>query len=239
MDLNLLSVSSEIEKAFKSLIKSGRPDITDEENNSLIESLYVDLFQNDYILRQVLDDNHTLLKGRRGTGKSTIFLRAEQEIQKNKSLFAIYINLQTCYEEVKSANSDEENLALTKYLTYKNFLTEILKSIQKRFSSKFSSDKEFDELFNAIEEGKYIDKDFQRSIDMTSTQSQENKKDIGGKLGLTNASLNAGGGTVERNESILSTKVTELRIFSIHEILKRIIDITNKRGIKKNILIFR
>lgn len=233
MDLSLLSVTSEIEKAFKSLIKSGRPDITDDENNSLIESLYVDLFNNDYILRQVLDDNHTLLKGRRGTGKSTIFLRAEQEIQKNKKQFAIYINLQTCYEEVKSANSDEENLALTKYLTYKNFLTEILKSVQKRFSSKFSSDKEFEELFNAIEEGKYIDKDFQRSIDVTSTQSQENKSDIGVKLGLNNATLNVGQGSIDKNESTASTKVTELRIFSIHEILKRIKEIANKRGISK------
>ncbi|WML40752.1 hypothetical protein RCG19_03410 [Neobacillus sp. OS1-2] len=233
MNLTLLSVANEIEKAFKSLIKSGRPDITDDENNSLIESLYVDLFDNEYILRQVLDDNHTLLKGRRGTGKSTIFLRAEQEIQKNKAKFAIYINLQTCYEEVKSANSDEENLALTKYLTYKNFLTEILKSIQKRFSSKFSSDKEFEELFKAIEEGKYIDKDFQRSIDVTSTQSQENKSDIGGKLGLNNATLNVGLGSVDKNESTVSTKVTELRIFSIHEILKRIKEIANKRGISK------
>ena len=93
------------------------------------------LFENDYILRQVLDDNHTLLKGRRGTGKSTIFLRAENEIQKTKSKFAIYINLQTCYEEIKSANSEVENDALTKYITYKNFLTEILKSIQKKLSS--------------------------------------------------------------------------------------------------------
>ncbi|MGW5886763.1 hypothetical protein [Priestia megaterium] len=233
MELSLLSVASEIEKAFKSLIKSGRPDITDDENNSLIESLYIDLFDNDYVLRQVLDDNHTLLKGRRGTGKSTIFLRAEQEIQKNKKLFAVYINLQTCYEEVKSANSEEENLALTKYLTYKNFLTEILKSVQKRFSSKFSSDKEFEELFKAIEDGKYIDKDFQRSIDVTSTHSQENKSDIGGKLGLKDVALNAGLGSVDKNESTASTKVTELRIFSIHEILKRIKEIANKRGISK------
>ncbi|MEC2113432.1 hypothetical protein P9F85_19690 [Bacillus stercoris] len=233
MDQELLSVASEIEKAFKSLIKSGRPDITDDENNSLIESLYVDLFDNDYILKQVLDDNHTLLKGRRGTGKSTIFLRAEQELQKSKKMFAIYINLQTCYEEVKSANSDEENLALTKYLTYKNFLTEILKSIQKRFSSKFSSDKEFEDLFKAIEEGKYIDKDFQRSIDVTSIQSQEHKKDIGGKLSLKDVTINAAHNSVDKNESTVSTKVTELRIFSIHEILKRIKEIAHKRGISK------
>lgn len=72
-ELTILSVSKRIEDAFKSMIKSGRPDVTDEQNNSLIPDIYVDLYENDYVLRQVVDDNHTLLKGRKGTGKSTIF----------------------------------------------------------------------------------------------------------------------------------------------------------------------
>jgi len=231
--LTLLACSEQIERAFKSLIKSGRPDINDEDNNSLIPRLYVDLYENDYFLKQVLDDNHTLLRGRKGTGKSTIFLRAEAELEKNKSNLAIYINLQTCYEEIKSSNSDSENDALTRYFTYKNFLTEILKSIQKRFSSKIAKDQDFDNLFNAIEEGQYIDKDFQRSIEITSSNSFENKASIKGTINLKNPSVTADLSETQKNDVKLSTKVNELRIFSIHEILKKITEIVRKYQINR------
>jgi predicted AAA+ superfamily ATPase len=93
--LSLIALKGNIEQAFKSLIKSGRPDIRDEQNNDLIPQLYVDLYDDNYILRQVLDDNHVVLKGRKGTGKSTIFLQAENEIKKYKDKICVYINLQS------------------------------------------------------------------------------------------------------------------------------------------------
>ena len=86
-DLNLLACRDKIEEAFKSLIQSGRPDIRDEENNDLIPKLYVDLFENDYILKQALDENHVIFKGRKGTGKSTVFLQAENILKRNKNKF--------------------------------------------------------------------------------------------------------------------------------------------------------
>ena len=67
-NLNLLAFRDNIEEAFKSLIQSGRPDIRDEENNDLIPKLYEGLFENNYILRQALDENHVIFKGRKGTG---------------------------------------------------------------------------------------------------------------------------------------------------------------------------
>ncbi|WP_289142214.1 hypothetical protein [uncultured Brevibacillus sp.] len=232
MNLNISAFSTEIERVFKSLIKSGRPDITDENNKNLVPKLYVDLFENNYVLNQVLDDNHILLKGRRGTGKSTVFLRAEDEIQKDKSKFAIYINLQTCYEEVRTANSDAENNAMTKYLTYKNFLTEILRHIQKRCDSYFSKNNDFVELFRDIETGKYIDSDFQRSIEMSTSSNRETKAVISSAFSIKDASLKADLSDSNVTGQTASTKLNELRIFSIHEVLKRILDILNKYGIK-------
>ena len=79
--LTLLSQRDNIEEAFKSLTKSGRPDIRDDENKNLLPQLYVDLFENDYFLKQALDENHAIFKGRRGTGKSTIFLQAEEKLK--------------------------------------------------------------------------------------------------------------------------------------------------------------
>ena len=53
--LELLALRDDIESAFKSMIKSGRPDILDEDNNNLLPQLYVDLMDGDYYLKQALD----------------------------------------------------------------------------------------------------------------------------------------------------------------------------------------
>jgi predicted AAA+ superfamily ATPase len=114
--------AEQIEYAFKSLMQSGRPDILDENENNITSDIYIDLFENNYMLRQVLDNNHTLLKGRRGTGKSTIFVKAEEFIRnKMPNAISIYINLQTCYEEVKVSNVQQQTDFLTKLRTYKIF----------------------------------------------------------------------------------------------------------------------
>lgn len=64
-------------KAIASLKKYRRADLIDEEGNNLLEKLYTDLLPDNYILNQSLQDNTTFLIGRKGTGKSTIFLRIE------------------------------------------------------------------------------------------------------------------------------------------------------------------
>lgn len=221
LELTLLSFSEQIEKSFKSLIQSGRPDILDEDNNSMIPALYVDLFNNNYVLNQVLDDNHTLLKGRRGTGKSTIFLKAEHEIQKDSSRLAVYINLQTCYEEVKSSNS-EANEQLTKYLTYKNFLTEILVKIKEYVGKRVKGDEEFDQLYEKIKQGEYIDQDFQRSLELTSSKSSEISNSFGTSIGVEKFEISGQLSQTSKREYELSTQLNEIRIFSIHTILKQL-----------------
>lgn len=87
----MLSQRENINKAFKSLIKSGRPDVRDDNNNDLVKDLYVDLFEGDYFLQLAMDDNHTIFKGRRGTGKSTVFIQAENRLKEKKGVLPIYI----------------------------------------------------------------------------------------------------------------------------------------------------
>jgi len=229
----LQRMAGDIEKAFKSLIKSGRPDITDENGKTLVPKLYVDLFSNNYVLNQVLDDNHTLLKGRRGTGKSTVFLKAENELSNSKGNFAIYINLQSCYEEVKTANADDSNEMLTRYLTYKNFLTEILRSMQKRFSNFFSSDSAFSELFTDIEAGKYIDADFQRSIQITHSKSVSSKASISVGAATNGGTISAIAANSTQNLHNDTYTLNEIRIFSIHDILRRMIELLNRHGVTR------
>lgn len=224
--------TEEIDKVFKSLIKSGRPDILDEENQSIVPTLYTDLFENNYILRQVLDDNHTLLKGRRGTGKSTIFLKAEYELKDRFSnTLPIYINLQTSFENVRGSNEEEHSI-VSSYITHKNFLNDILQKIKYRLSNQSVSN-ELEVLFREIEEGQYIDKDFERTIQLTLTQQQETKKGIGGQISLSSLSLNGDLSNGTNVSSSITIEKKEYRIFAINEILKKISFICARSDITK------
>jgi hypothetical protein len=230
--LILLSQKENIERAFKSLIKSGRPDITDDQNHSLIPSLYVDLYDDNYILNQVLDDNHVVLKGRKGTGKSTIFLQAENIIKQLDGKISIYINLQSCYEEIKTANSERDNEVLTRYKTYCNFFTQVLSSMKESIAKKFA-DEELDKLFIDIENGDYIDADFQRSLSISSTQNEE--QSLGASISATSlkvaAEIKANVST--KSQTTMSQEVHELRVFSINKILRSLKDILHKHGVNK------
>ncbi len=68
-------------EAVESLKKYRRADLIDERGRNLLKELYTDLLPNDHILKKSLKENTTFLIGRKGTGKSTIFLRLEQELR--------------------------------------------------------------------------------------------------------------------------------------------------------------
>lgn len=68
--------------AIESLKKYRRADLLDERGRNLLETLYTDLLPNDHILKKSIKENTTFLIGRKGTGKSTIFLCLEQELRK-------------------------------------------------------------------------------------------------------------------------------------------------------------
>lgn len=222
-ELTMKAFNKKISDAFKSLIKSGRPDIKDEKDKNLIPLIYVDLFENDYILNQVLDDNHVVLKGRKGTGKSTIFLQADNQLKKKKGNLPIYINLQSCYEEIRTTNSD-----LEKYYLYLNFFTEVLQTIESKITSLFP-DKEIKELFNKIKDGEYLDAEFQRSLAITNTVQDDKNIQVAAdktKLGMNVSCTNSS--TTQQNYI-----TNEIRVFSINKILTKIKKILVKHKITK------
>lgn len=222
-ELTMMAFNKDISDAFKSLIKSGRPDIKDEDDKNLIPLLYVDLFENDYILNQVLDDNHVILKGRKGTGKSTIFLQAENMLKKKKGNLPIYINLQSCYEEIRTANSD-----LEKYYLYLNFFTEVLQTIESKITSIFPN-REIKELFERIKAGEYLDAEFQRSLAVTSTIQDDKSIQISAeKNNIGATALCARSSTTQKKY-----ETNEIRVFSINKILTEIKKILAKHKITK------
>lgn len=230
-ETEILSQRDSINKAFKSLIKSGRPDIVDDYNRDMLSKIYVDLVEGDYFLKLAMDDNHVVFKGRRGTGKSTIFIQAEKHLSEKQDVLPVYINLQTCYEVIRPSDStclDDIN----KWNIYKNFFNEVLLSIKKDCKKLFGENKEIEKLFDQIDNGEYIDADFQRTLKINESKQKNTNVEASAKLDTSKAfGLNGSHGiqTIEEHQ----TDVKEMRIYSINKILKNLTEILEKQKIKK------
>ena len=85
-------------KAVDTLKLYRRAELIDEIGHELISDLYVDPLPDNHILSTVLKPNTTFLIGRKGTGKSTIFQRAQDSLNQDKTATWAYIDIKTLYE---------------------------------------------------------------------------------------------------------------------------------------------
>lgn len=132
--------------AIESLKKYRRADLLDERGRNLLEKLYTDLLPNDHILNKSIKENTTFLIGRKGTGKSTIFLRIEQELRKKDNYLPCYLDVKTIYE---SAQTDYINIdyiseylpekTFRKYLIERSFLQMVLRRIAEEINLRFDN----------------------------------------------------------------------------------------------------
>lgn len=120
----------------ESLKKYRRADLIDENGKSILDKLYVDLLPDNIILNKCLLDNTTFLIGRRGTGKSTIFLKLENEYRKKKNYLPCYVDVKTIYESSQAQVVNQQYLheyfdgkQLSTYLMARNFIQSVLKRI--------------------------------------------------------------------------------------------------------------
>ncbi|MGA9293314.1 MAG: hypothetical protein WBV81_11990 [Ignavibacteriaceae bacterium] len=97
----------------------------------------------DQILNSCLKDNTTYLIGRKGTGKSTIFLKLQQEIRKDPKTISCYIDTFSIYDSSRSEFISLDYLKdiipqniLHNYLLERNFLQNVLKEIKEELDKK-------------------------------------------------------------------------------------------------------
>lgn len=73
-------------------------DFEDDVGTQPVDRLYVDPLPNNGVLSTVLSSNTTFLLGRKGTGKSTIFSRAQSVIREKGQNVSVYIDVKALYE---------------------------------------------------------------------------------------------------------------------------------------------
>ena len=77
-------------------------DFEKELGNPAIDVLYVDPLPSDAVLQQVLSPTTTFLLGRKGTGKSTIFAKAQSVIRNDGQNISIYIDVKSIYDLINT-----------------------------------------------------------------------------------------------------------------------------------------
>lgn len=125
-----------------------RAELVNDQGHKLVSELYVDPLPDNHILHTVLRPNTTFLVGRKGTGKSTIFQRAQESLNSNKNTTWAYIDIKTLYEastsEVVGSIPDEIRTTLSpraieKICVFKNFILELIKEIKNQIDTRISS----------------------------------------------------------------------------------------------------
>ncbi len=139
-------------KAVESLRQYRRYEIVDENNKNLLDDIYVDPIEGDALLRLCIKDNTTVLVGRKGTGKSTIFMKMQNELRKSKEVMTCYIDVKTIFDTakrnymtinyLKANNSKEiENYSIQRQFIL-DFVSELISEISKNYKTKFDQFKD-------------------------------------------------------------------------------------------------
>lgn len=135
-------------KAIDTLKLYRRAELLDQYGNDLIESLYVDPLPEEHTLNTILKPNTTFIIGRKGTGKSTIFQRAQRSIDNSKDRTWAYIDIKSLYESSTAqiiVNLDQTNKntlsneSIRKLLIFKSFFVELVDSIKNQIFQRITN----------------------------------------------------------------------------------------------------
>ncbi|UDN59010.1 hypothetical protein [Clostridioides sp. ES-S-0010-02] len=212
--------------------------------NISIDKLYVDLLPNNEILESILEKKTTFLVGRRGTGKSTIFARAQYQIHKDKNDLSVYLNAKTLFKEAEVNLLDiggnelalnyDERLRIT---LVKNIIKHLVKSMTEELKN---------ENYNFFEKfkNKFRDSNLQKLIDelenMLSSNTLENINKIfidnqsTTNTSLDSASLSTSLKTLDLTTSLKSESTTQNQtqntnilalVFKVGDIIKKFLEI--------------
>ncbi len=107
MDLEKFSKISESLRQYR---RAELRDFETEIGEKPVDQLYVDALPGGAVLQAALSSNTTFLLGRKGTGKSTVFAKAQSVLRERKDVISIYIDVKSLYDVLEAANIPDEEL---------------------------------------------------------------------------------------------------------------------------------
>lgn len=139
---------------FANSLKLIRRAEIEHDGENIIDEIYTDLLPNEGILQQVNLPRTSILKGRKGTGKSTIFQKSIADMRGNKDVITVYIDVKTLFDSatptLAGTLTTEMSDEIKKYLIYKNFLFEVIKLATKEFKVSIKSRNIFSRISHSL-----------------------------------------------------------------------------------------
>lgn len=155
-----------VRDTFQSILRADYISISDIKQLQSLNDYYVDFFN---LLPKVLQNQDSFINGRRGTGKTTLLMRAYFECMKtispvireescilqNKKILPIYIDLSQCKEMFSQNYENLEHSFILKIVEeIQNQLETIFHSTKFKLGKKdFSRLEEFEGFTETIKEG--------------------------------------------------------------------------------------
>ncbi len=144
MDPNKFARISESLRQYR---RAELKDFQRELGAAPVDVLYVDPLPGNAILNSVLSSNTTFLIGRKGTGKSTVFAKAQIDLRKRRDILSTYIDVNALYElispeEIKNTSTEEINInpgIYRAHLLRKAFLGTIICQLIKEIENSCNS----------------------------------------------------------------------------------------------------
>lgn len=144
--------TEELEKfteAIRLLKLYRRAEMETLDGKDLIEQLYVDPLPHDHVLKQIRQPTTTFIVGRKGTGKSTVFLRARKSLLAQKEVIAAYVDIKTVFESsrvdptlasaLSSTDGALSDAALDQLLLLTTFLKAVVVGIRDDLRAQLNS----------------------------------------------------------------------------------------------------
>lgn len=132
-------IFARIAESLRQYRRADLADFEDDVGAQPVEKLYVDPLPHDGILDMVLSSSTTVVLGRKGTGKSTIFSRAQSAIREQGKNISIYVDVKALYDllgeaSVPVSRFEDRNISediLREHLLRKTFLSKVLAELIK------------------------------------------------------------------------------------------------------------
>ena len=130
---------AKIAESLRQYRRAELKDFEKEIGEKPVDILYVDPLPSEAVLFTVLSSNTTFLLGRKGTGKSTIFAKAQSVIRRERKDISVYIDVKAIYDLMGNAEApmsliSNESIAddiLQAHLLRKFFLASVISDLLK------------------------------------------------------------------------------------------------------------
>lgn len=139
----LAKIADSLRQYRRAELSDFQPDL---EGNP-IDQLYVDPLESDAVLNTLLFNNTTFLVGRKGTGKSTVFAKAQIELRKRTDAVSIYIDVKSLHELLSTSEASIVALKDTTISDHiyrahclrKAFLCAVIQDLVKELKAAYAS----------------------------------------------------------------------------------------------------